>query len=826
MSVSITRGAVALALGLGCAGNVYAQTAGSEASALDEIVVTAQKREQQLSEVPLAITAYGSKFLQAVGVTKFDELAVLTPGLRVQEQSANNAGFVVRGITTDSGSAQDEPRVAIFYDGVSASRNRGAYTELFDLERVEVVKGPQATLFGRAALIGGINIIQHKAELSKRGGEVTLGAGENGYFRALGVFNTPIIEDRLAVRVSGTFRKRDGWIENLEGGDKLQGVEAQAYRGVLTFAPTDTLRFNLIANHHKDDNSGTGFKSGTFIPTGSDVSPFSAARTNVSANGFEGGAPIGLKRKVDAVTLMGDWELGEGWSLASISGWRKFSSLETNDPDGSSMPFIQGAEEAKGEQWSQELRVRFDNDGPVSGFFGLSYLHEEGSQRAAAMYDERYALALLSGLLIPTATRSTPTLAEAQALDRGFLTAALTPAFGPATGTVATGLVASLKPNHYEQSINYGEINSFDVYGDLTWKPVERLELTAGLRWTKDDKTSRAEAGVLNGASRLGVLVGALNSTSPATQTALLTALLTPGAPLPGLGLFTQPLAMTSQSGEFDGLTYRLVSRFQLTSNTSVWASFAHGRRPEVISLTPGNLPGTVALARTLPAEEVDSIEFGGAASFLDGRLRLNGSVYQYDYKNFQTQQLVSGRLVAVNAGSAKAPGAELQLTWRPTDALDLFGNYAYSNARFDGGAFDGDQFRLAPDNSFSLGGIYSRSLGDMGVLKITPTYTWQSKVYFDDNNDRRDLQLPLLPTAPGLRDRAVDEVQGSYGLLNLRVKLEGIRSSRWSLEGFATNLLDEEYLLDAGNTGDSFTFPTFIRGAPRLVGLTLSGKF
>lgn len=109
--------------------------------------------------------------------------------------------------------------------------------------------------------------------------------------------------------------------------------------------------------------------------------------------------------------------------------------------------------------------------------------------------------------------------------------------------------------------------------------------------------------------------------------------------------------------------------------------------------------------------------------------------------------------------------------------------------------------------------------------MRITPSYTWQSEVFFSDNNDRSDLQPPLLPTAPSLRDRAVDEVQGAYGLLNLRVRLE-TRDGRWGIEAFATNLLDADYLLDAGNTGDSFTFATFIPGAPRLLGARLTGRF
>jgi outer membrane receptor protein involved in Fe transport len=828
----LSGGALALCLGMGWAGGAVAQDRPTSAlnpdsvTALTDIVVTAQKREQRLSEVPMAVTAYGSDFLQKLGVTKFDELAAFTPGLTVQEQSANNAGFVVRGVTTDSGSAQDEPRVAIFYDGVSASRNRGAYMELFDLDRVEVVKGPQATLFGRAALIGGINVIQHKADLGKASAAAELGVGGDGYYRAYGMANLPLATDTLALRVAATVRRRDGWVDNLEGGDPLQGAKAEAYRGVLTFRPNETLRFDLLVNHHHDDNGGTAFKSGTFIPAGGEISPYTPARLNRSAAGFEGGAEMGLSRTVDTATLLGEWRINPGWTLSSIGGWRKFDSLETNDPDGSSMPFIQGAEDARGEQWSQELRLRFDDGGPLSGFAGVSYMHEKGSQRLSATYDERYALALLSGLLVTTPTRSTPSLAEAQAIGRGFLTAALTPGFGAASSTVASTLVSSLKSDHYEQSINYGETDSFDVYGDLTWKPIKALELTAGARWTRDDKTSSVRGDLRNGTSRLGVLLAALGSTSPATQGALLTALLTPGAPLPAFGLFTQPQALTSRSGDFDGVTYRLVGRYQFTSNVSAWASFAHGRRPEVISLTPGSLPGTTLTVKTLPAEEVDSFELGASAALLNGRLRLNGSIYDYDYSNFQTQKFDSGKLVTINAGKAKAPGAELQATWRPAEALELFGTYAYSHARFSGGAYDGDQFRLAPDHSVSIGAAYSHALGGLGVLRVLPTYTWRSKVFFDDANDRRDLQLPLLPTAPMLRDRVVDEYQKAYGLLNLRVRFEAPAEGPWAVEVFATNLLDKKYLLDAGNTGDSFTFPTFVRGAPRLVGVSLSGRF
>ena len=127
----------------------------------DEIIVYTQKREQSVQDVPIAVTAYSEEQLKRLGVQQFDELADYVPGLEVQEQSPNNPGFVIRGITSDSGAANIEPRVSVFQDGVSISRSRGSFVELFDAS-VEVAKGPQSTLFGRSALIGAINIIQNK----------------------------------------------------------------------------------------------------------------------------------------------------------------------------------------------------------------------------------------------------------------------------------------------------------------------------------------------------------------------------------------------------------------------------------------------------------------------------------------------------------------------------------------------------------------------------------------------------------------------------------------------------------------------------------------
>lgn len=155
---------LALALAV-AAGTVHAQApaAQDDAVLLDRMVVTAQKREQQVQDVPIAITAFSGEFMQELGIDGFEQLGGYVPGLQTQVQSPNNPGFVIRGITSDSGDSQVEPRVSVFQDGVSISRSRGSVVEMFDMERVEVLRGPQGTLFGRGAQIGAVHLIQNKA---------------------------------------------------------------------------------------------------------------------------------------------------------------------------------------------------------------------------------------------------------------------------------------------------------------------------------------------------------------------------------------------------------------------------------------------------------------------------------------------------------------------------------------------------------------------------------------------------------------------------------------------------------------------------------------
>lgn len=793
-----------------------APASAEQATNLGELVITAQKRAQDPVDVPIAVTAYSGKFLEAIGVKAFDELSAFTPGFLVQNQSNNNSGFVMRGITSDSGSATDETRVSIYQDGVPISRSRGSYVELFDMERVEVAKGPQSTLFGRGALIGAVNLVQNKANPASFDWAAKAEGGTGGYALGEAMVNFAF-GDGSALRIAARTRQNDGYVKDAAGGDAYNSTDTQAVRLAYHLEP-GPLKIDLIGNYQEDDTSGTSFKSHTFNPTNpvtgevlGNTQVGSAATLSPGA-GFEGGAPLGLDRKVYGVTALVDWRLNDSLTLSSITATRAFHSVEVFDPDGMSLPILTFAEDAQGRQQSQELRLRYDAGGRFSGFVGANYFHETGSWRIPGQMDERLVLALLAGNTPLGISRPNPQ-PLAVLTNPAYLATVLQLGFG-VPSAIAPGIVSNLKPVHREEFANSGENTAYDVYADGTFKLTDKLELTAGIRYTSEDREAAYRSTVQNGRSILGILLAAPTATNlflAAQPNAVNNPL------LPTVGLIAQPTANNGDTFgktiDDSGLTWRLVGRYAASEDLSFYASYARGRRPDVISTSAPATPLGQPRFNTVAAETVDSYEAGAKGKLLDGRLFLAGAVFRYDYDNFATSFRQGAQVVTLNAGKAKAYGFEGEARLRAGDFWTLFGTYAYNHARLETGLRDGNHFRLSPDQTFSVGAAFSReALG--GKLTFTPTYTWRSKMFFDDDNDRGDLQSSgLFP------DTKVDEFQNAYGLLNVRLGF-GAVDDRWKVEAFVENLGDERYLKDAGNTGDSFGIPTFIAGKPRFMGV------
>lgn len=818
-----------------------AMTAGSAAWAqepapvnnVDDVIVTAQLREQKTIDVPFALTAYSGQFLEDLGIQEFEQLSAFVPGFQVQNQSPNNPGFVMRGITSDSGASTSEARVSVFQDGVSISKSRGSYVELFDLERVEVAKGPQSTLYGRGALIGAVNLVQNRARPGATEAYANIEAGNEGYRMVEGALNLPVGET-AGLRLATRLKTRDGSVENLLGGEDFNAIETRAFRLSGAWTPSDAMRFDVIGNYQKDDASGTSFKSIAYAPadpnTGAVLGgkePWEGAALTRGA-AFDGGKALGLDREVWGVTGLARIDLNAAWTLNATTAYREFTNYETFDADGVSLPLLTAAEDTHGEQWSQDLRLGFDNGGRLTGFVGAGWFHEEGYQRTPTQFDERLILAQLSDLLdgspATVGDRTLP-LAAYPAIAQAALGGLLTPL---GAGAFAAPIAANLKSTHIETPTNSSELTSYDIFADATYAFTDRFEVSAGLRYTRDDKTTGFASSVQS-RSTLGALLALQAGAIPAAQVpTFLGALANPaylaipanGFPL--FGLISQP---TANNGDFayfdsedDGVTWRLTARYALTDNTNVYANYARGRRPEVISASAPSAPLGAPRFAPVEAETVDSYEIGAKSSLLDGRLRIDGAIFLYNYENFQTTVQQGTTFIVTNAGEARSYGFETQANFAVTPDIDLFATYAYNHSRFDNGIYDGNQFRLSPDNAASIGATWRLPVSG-GAVVVQPTYTWQSKVFFSDDND-----IPALQSRNIVRDLIQDEYQDAYGLLNLRVRYTP-DSGAWGVEAFGENVLDEDYIKDAGNTGDGLGMPTFIAGRPASYGLIFKLK-
>lgn len=488
---------------------------GAADAGLEEIVVTAQKRAQPARHVPLALSAFDQARLETLGARAFTDLAPFVPGLQVQAVSPNTASFVMRGIGANSTDAATEARVSIFQDGVPIAKTPGANVALFDLERIEVIKGPQSTLFGRAALIGAVNIIQRKASLERIEGYAQLSYGNYDYRRQEAALNLPVTE-QLALRLSARASDRDGYVKNALDGSSLQGHSARAARIALKFAPDSRLNADLIFNVQRDTSDGAAYKSGSYLPTDprsgaplANRKPWTAAAVQVPAN-FGG---LGLNRRLWDGALLLDYTLSDALTLHSITAYRHFSVRDVYDVDGTSLPIVAGMIDTGHEQASQELRLHFDNGGRLRGFVGADYLFERDHQRLPFQFDERLGLAVLTQHL--GGARADQPAPLAVLTSPQFNTALLQGIFAGASAgqlllsnSQAGAIAANLRADHAEEGTSRGRLRSFDVFTDVTFDITSALDLSVGLRYTHDERETAFGSRTLGGRSVLGENAG------------------------------------------------------------------------------------------------------------------------------------------------------------------------------------------------------------------------------------------------------------------------------------------------------------------------------
>ncbi|WP_296220687.1 TonB-dependent receptor [uncultured Sphingomonas sp.] len=763
-----------------------------------DIVVTAQKVEQRIEDVPLAVTAVTQERMREIGVNSLSEVALFVPGLRVQEQSANNPGFVIRGITSDSGSSQQGARVTLYYNGVDISRSRGAYQDLFDLERLEVVKGPQATLFGTAAAIGAVSIVSAKPQPGFSG-ELLASYGNYDRAQVSGFLNAG--NDTLAARLAFAYKYRDGYVRNIAGDpdvpnqnqgrvdqDDLNGQDQRGIRGSLRWTPSDAVTADLVLTYDGQRNPGTAFKSRVFAPTGGQTGDFGYAELSGSPFSQEvlGKRKLGLDRDVYDANLTINVDVAPGVTFTTVNGYRRFNALETFDADGGPAWYLEFAEDAKGDQWSHEGRFNFTGE-RYRASFGWNAFFENGYQRVPFSTEEGTYIAC--SIAAPYA--QVRAALNAAGLPTGTNCIAPNGAILAARATQILSRGAATVVPYASEFTNYGNNDTYSVFADATWIPTDALEVTAGARVLIEDRQSGYSAIQPN-----SVLLAPLG-----VRTSLLGTVGTGGAKFVAERSFAAVLP-------------RVNALYRVTDDLNVFATVSKGRRSPVVQLGSAAGPaGAIPALQIVPEETVWNYEAGIKA----GSRTLSGtlSVFYQTYDDFQVSVTdPDGRVTTQSAGTANNLGVELEGTWRPTRFLSVFGSFGYidggiSDKPLPGGgtnAFAGNRFRLQPEVIAAGGASLRLPLADGVTFYATPSASYQSKVFFELPN-REEIS------------------QDGYTLVNVRAGVE-FADGRYRIGGFARNLTNERYLIDAGNTGGTFGTPTYIAGEPRFYGIELYGRF
>lgn len=620
--LSVAVSALVFALPQGAA----AQEDGSNAapsgnSAYGEIVVTAQRRDESLQDVPVAITAVTPERLEQLSIRKVDQLEAVTPGL-VFNTGYTYTQLFIRGVGANFPNPGLEPAVATYIDGAYATRGFGALYEMVDVQTVQVLKGPQGTLYGRNAT-GGAMLINSQDPTGELGGSVTAELGDMGHGLIDGVVNLPLGET-LSARFAGRYRHDGGYVKNLFTGNKLGGNSAYVGRARLKWEPTPDFKaiFTFQYNEAKGSTPPAAERLGVTTTRTDLTGPFAVYNgrpiytctgcdptvvpgTLSPVLGFyetDQNEPVirGLKGsggKSYFYNLQLEGNLGPV-NLKSVTAFRNQDDFGISELDFTRGELFHYGQFSGSEAFTQDLIADVDFSDRIKGLFGASYLHEDG------YFDLTFD-------------------------STGFRAAA---AASP-SGELPSG-------------INNVKTSSWAVFGEITAEPIDGLKITAGGRYSKDKRD----------------LTARFNDTI--------------------VSAFVLPLAgFTSPSLTFDSFTPRLVVSYDLGA-VNVYASYNKGFKAGGFA-TPALFPPTgILLVRP---EKIDSYEIGAKFVSADRRLRANVAAFLYDYKDVQVQviRLELGGSIVVNGAKARGKGVEADFSYQPTEWLTLFGAGTYMDNKY-----------------------------------------------------------------------------------------------------------------------------------------------
>jgi len=853
-----THSAVSLAVALTLlAGNAVAQ----EGEGLEEIVVTATKREQTLQDVPVAVTVTPVETLERAQIRTISDLQSIVPSLRVSQlQTSTQTNFIIRGFGNGANNPGIESSVGVFIDGVYRSRSAGAIGDFVDVQRVEVLRGPQSTLFGQNASAGVISIVTQKPSLDEVSGmaELTL-SNYNGRIAKAKV--TGPVAENVGVSLSGSVNERDGYFKNLTDGSLLNDRDRWDVRGQLLWKVTDNLEARIIGDVSEIDEVCCGVSNLFNGPTGGAVA-FAGGRiypgvANAPGLPFDRATYVNKEPrnavKNSGISLNLEWQMTDNVTVTSITASRQQELDFDYDFDFTSAA-LGTVNRNFGDigTFTQELRLAYDAGGKVRGLLGAYYFDERVDYSNEILIGSgfRTYASLLTNPTNPAAALQTfPALEAALRLPTGTLFAANT---GNTISTIQ-------------------DAEAYTLFGQLDFDLTDRLTVTGGLAYTNTQKdidyrqVSTETFSALNFvdigfAQIFGALTGGqaptpANFAAFAAQAGLADAAsvrpCVPGQPsFPAgplcnslLGLyplqFLHPVVPFADKSDDSKTTFTVRAAYEFNDNVNAYLGVSTGYKATSWNLSRDSKPFAPATAARSPLggalnpyyprygtrfarpEESTVVELGVKGRWTN--FAANVAVFDQEIKDFQSNVFQGTGFVLGNAGKQSTKGFEIETQSRVTDGLQLDIAYTYLDPKYDD--FPGGEAVVVatcstitasrPTNltGQTVAGIAEHNLSagvtqgfEIGETKgfIRADYQYQSNVQTAEN------------VCPGISSRQVNTLNASIGFSR----------DGWDFLFWGRNLNDDDYLIQAfpsvAQTGSFSGYPN----EPRTYGITVRKNF
>jgi outer membrane receptor protein involved in Fe transport len=808
----------------------------SSAPALDEIIVTAQKRSENLQDVPISVVAISAQQIKDAGITDIRNLAILTPGLTVTSEGNEAITTArIRGIGTVGDNPGLESSVGVNIDGVYRPRNGVAFGDLGEIEQIEVLYGPQGELFGKNNDAGVINVTTKRP--SSTFGAMAEVTGGNFNDREVRTSVTGPLSDIMAGRLYVGYQQNSGFLQVVNGvgpSEQNNTNDRKAYnaRGQLLITPNEDVDFLLIADYAKRNESCC---SAVVEYPG----PFQGLVNVFASNPLLGGKPgalgnsplIGqpgvvrlpssyvaydnqiIKQNVRDMGISGElnWNVGFG-KLTSITAWRDNSVAGGNDVDYTgidllSFPDNGNANSTDFKQFSEELRLA-GKAGPLNWLVGGFFSNEILTTRTLGATGDQFETYISA---VASASIGQPV--------NPLLVSQLT---GNAPGATFFGTGYN---DDYQQTAR-----SFALFTNETWNITQGLDLTVGLRGTEEKKTATASYNSIGGGPGCAALLK-----SP--------------------GLFTPPLAGTNAQafllgyGCYTGLNPEFSGKGFDQSNTennlSGTVKLSYRFNEEVmtyISGANGYKAGGYNLSRVtnapsaadpiglspnfdthFPRETVESFEAGIKTTLFDKTLRLNAAVFYQKYTDFQLNTFTGIQFVVTSLDKVVSKGVDVDFAWAtPISGLTIAGGITqdltnidnFGNALPDFCGGPGNSCTARNNNRLSFAPLWSGALSASYVLPVSGTLGIRTSVEEKYNSSYN--------TGSDLDPR---KIQQGFGLLNGRIGFGALDES-WAIEAWGANLADKYYYAVAFDSPFQFNTISSYLGAPRTFGLTARVKF